>query len=132
MGWPERRKLHLTIVPSWGGKTVHWVVSLWQLRAYGAVFSAMVLALLLSLVFFGRIAASARTARRLGAENDSLRTQFARLGDLERQVAELSRANEQIRRMAGLAPDSAASSSARDPAEVPGGSGGSGTKSGSP
>jgi len=99
---PDKKSLLVSVVPSWGGRTLQWVVPLGKVRLLIAGAAVTVALLLLVLVAFARVAAEAVEARRLGEENDSLRTRFARLEQLEAEVAELSKANEQMRRMAGI------------------------------
>ena len=47
-------------------------------------------------------AGSTRRMRRLQTENDSLRIQFRRLGELEVNLARLSELNEQMQKMLGV------------------------------
>lgn len=83
-------------------RTFHRTSSWWVVRVLIGV--AVGLVLLMAVGVFGLFAwiGSAGRMGRLQAENDSLRVQFQRLGELEANLARMSELNEQMQQMLGV------------------------------
>ena len=62
----------------------------------------LVVLLVVGLGFVSRLAAEATRAERLSVENDSLRRQFERLGQLESELTRMIQFGDQIRVLAGV------------------------------
>jgi hypothetical protein len=143
MSWPSLGRggskgvrdstLSLHITSSASGRTIHRTFSrraVTFLVAAGAVVVLMVV-----VGFAGLLGWAGSTVRmhRLQGENDSLRVQFRRLGELENNLARMSELNEKMQKMLGV--DQPGVKSGADLpdgiGEVPGGEGGAGTGNGS-
>lgn len=116
-------KISLVLTSTRSGRTFQRTVS-WaavRLLVAAAVFAALVV--ILGAVGFAGWIQSSGKVRHLAAENDSLRVQFRRLGELEENLARMSELNEKMQRMLGVEPQPDG-----DPSGGPGGAAGSGSE----
>jgi hypothetical protein len=90
------------VTSSLSGRTFHRTLSRGSARALIAAGAALVLAAISGLAgLLGWVGSSERMTR-LQTENDSLRVQFRRLGELEADLARMSALNEQMQKMLGV------------------------------
>jgi hypothetical protein len=90
------------VTSSVSGRTFHRTFSWWVVRALIGVGSGLVLVVVVGICgLFAWIGSTERMCR-LQAENDSLRVQFRRLGELEANLARMSELNEQMQKMLGV------------------------------
>jgi hypothetical protein len=90
------------VTSSVSGRTFHRTFSWWVVRALIGAGGGLVLVVVVGICgLFGWIGSKERMYR-LQAENDSLRVQFRRLGELEANLARMSELNEQMHKMLGV------------------------------
>jgi hypothetical protein len=90
------------VTSSSSGRTFHRAFSRGVARALIGVGVGLVLVVVVGIGgLFGWIGVTGRMGR-LQAENDSLRVQFRRLGELEANLARMSELNEQMQTMLGV------------------------------
>jgi murein DD-endopeptidase MepM/ murein hydrolase activator NlpD len=116
-----RGKAFVTFVvtPSWGGKTLQFALPFRAMRLLLVLAGVLLLGLIVAVLGFGRVVFVAHSATRLAAENDSLKVQFARLEQLDREMQDILAVDSKLRKMAGLdvyeAPSAGEGSGAQTP-----------------
>lgn len=98
----EKASITFLVTPSWGGRTLQFAVPLRVVRFTLIIALLLALAVLMAAFGFGRVAIEARSAARISAQNDSLRSQFSRLEALDRELKDLSAVDVKLRKIAGL------------------------------
>lgn len=89
------------VASSRSGRAFQWTFSWWAVRALIGAGGGLVLVVVTGICgLIGWIDSTERMCR-LQAENDSLRVQFRRLGELEASLARMSELNEQMQKMFG-------------------------------
>jgi hypothetical protein len=98
----RRHTVSVHVTSSVSGRTFHRTFSWWAVRALIGAGGGLVLVVVVGIFgLFGWIGSTERMGR-LQAENDSLRVQFRRLGELEADLARMSELNEQMQKMLGV------------------------------
>ena len=98
----RRHTVSVHVTSSVSGRTFHRTFSWWVVRALIGAGGGLVLVVVVGICgLFGWIGSTERM-RRLQVENDSLRVQFRRLGELEADLARMSELNEQMQKMLGV------------------------------
>ena len=98
----QRHTVSLHITSSLSGRTFHRTLSLGVVRGLLILLAVLVV---VAFVGFGGLVgwvSSAGRTHRLQTENDSLRVQFNRLGDLEKELARMSELNKKMQTMLGI------------------------------
>lgn len=102
------------VSPSDGGRTHQWTVAWTRLRLLFLFSAAIFLGILVLIVQNVRMTVEIRDLQRFRSENETLRLQAVRIGELESELSELVSVNDQVRKLAGLASDSLAPGQRRD------------------
>lgn len=122
-GIPRRRKSVLVLITTAeGGKTLQWALTVGELRAVLVGLVALILFALAGIVLSFRLTRLQGVQTRVQAENDSLKMQFGRLDQLEREIARMAQIDDQMRVLAGmeaLADTAAVSVSGPDSSHLP-------------
>jgi murein DD-endopeptidase MepM/ murein hydrolase activator NlpD len=114
-----RGKAFVTFVvtPSWGGKTLQFALPFKVMRLLLVLAGVLVLGVIVAILGLGKVVLVAHSATRLAAENDSLKVQFARLEQLDREMQDMSAVDSKLRKLAGL--DVYETQPARDGSDTP-------------
>ena len=97
-------KFSVVVTSTGSGRTFQRTVSLGIVRLLMAAAAFAALVVILGAVGFAGWIQSSGRIRHLEGENDSLRVQFRRLGELEENLARMSELNEKMQRMLGVEP----------------------------
>jgi hypothetical protein len=96
------RTVSVHVTSSTSGRAFQRTLSWWTVRVLCAAGVVLTLIVVVGIGgLFGWLHSTARI-RRLQAENDSLRVQFRRLGELEDNLARMSELNDKMRQMLGV------------------------------
>jgi hypothetical protein len=96
------RTVSVHVASSTSGRAFHRTLPWWAVRAMCAAGVVLTLVVLVGIFgLFGWLRSTGRI-RRLQAENDSLRVQFRRLGDLEDNLDRMSELNDKMQKMLGV------------------------------
>lgn len=100
----REHKVTIHIASSASDRTFHRTMSWRAVRMWIGAGIALALVVVVGICgLFGWVGSMHRV-RTLQSENDSLRVQFRRLGELETNLARMSELNEQMQRMLGVDP----------------------------
>lgn len=109
----RRRTVSFLVTTSGGGKTLQWTLSLGAVRGLVAAVAALGSIAIAGLALMAWVPGILKDRRGLEAQNDSLRSQFARLERLESEIARLEQLDEQMRMLVGAGLEDSASGGPR-------------------
>lgn len=98
----RRETISIVVAPSRTGVVRQWEIPERAGRALLVLCLVLALGAIAGAVVFARAVQTASRVRSLETENESLRTQFARVDELERRLYDLSQQNAKMRLLAGI------------------------------